>query len=502
MTMIIKYTLIVTVIAAGIYSLIFSLIGFKKAIWTNRNPYKNYVDRGRNSALGNKNYFFGPGYSQVFNIMKDTFVNLKHHLQTLERWRNRKIGKKWYVTAVVNIFYLLAMISTMVLGMVWVAGFSIALMGLLIIGMCVFFVFFSTLWLLDRTTLILNALDGRCASCKQTTICPLYLCEGCNTWHAKLTPGKYGLFHRRCSCGKRLPTTIFNGRSKLHAKCRCGCEFPVGISRNFGVQLVGGSNAGKSTFLATFWNIYLQRYTSANIEKYPKNAFDELDRWVKTGQQSAITTAFNANMYSVVHRRKMRLPYQFTIYDIAGEAFVQGGNIQQQQYKYSERVILAIDPTAKPQVAYDSFVGFINEMKSLQGVSATKILSKPVAVIITKADMFMAELGKKPADDIARNQNCRNFLEKNHFGNVLNLLEGVFSNIEFFAVSAVGHVPTPGKPYKPFGVHTVEKWIYESAAAELRRQAIKRTIKKILLYGIVVLAILYAIYILMDGMTP
>jgi hypothetical protein len=139
-------------------------------------------------------------------------------------------------------------------------------------------------------------------------------------------------------------------------------------------------------------------------------------------------------------------------------------------------------------------------MKSLQGVSATKMLSKPVAVIITKADMFMAELGKKPADDIARNQNCREFLEKNNFGNVLNLLEGVFSNIELFAVSATGHVPTPGKPYKPFGVHTVEKWIYESAAAELRRQAIKRTIKKILLYSIIVFAILYVIFVIKGGM--
>jgi signal recognition particle receptor subunit beta len=94
-------------------------------------------------------------------------------------------------------------------------------------------------------------------------------------------------------------------------------------------------------------------------------------------------------MYSVIHRLPEKTPLQFAFYDIAGEAFSRlDENIQQQQFQYCEGVIFVIDPTAPIRLTEDALVGFLNTFKALKGKASTKLSTLPVAVIISKADLF------------------------------------------------------------------------------------------------------------------
>jgi GTPase SAR1 family protein len=167
-------------------------------------------------------------------------------------------------------------------------------------------------------------------------------------------------------------------------------------ARQFGIQLVGGVSTGKTTFLAAFWHEYLERFKSIkNIatSSHPETAFADLEDWFRSGDSSA-TSETNANMYSVIHKYDNKTPVQMTIYDIAGEAFTSLSNdIQQQQFKYCESIVFVIDPTANPTQAAGTITAFIDEFAGLKGNRSVKTSDMPVAVLITKADLHITDIG-------------------------------------------------------------------------------------------------------------
>jgi Double-GTPase 2 len=83
---------------------------------------------------------------------------------------------------------------------------------------------------------------------------PTYVCPapGCGERHRRLVPGRYGALRHICRCGARLPTLVLLGRHRLAAQCpHCSLPLPgrIGRVRVEHVPIVGGPNAGKSTFL-------------------------------------------------------------------------------------------------------------------------------------------------------------------------------------------------------------------------------------------------------------
>lgn len=465
------------------YALVISIYCFGKSLIEHINPYKTFVDNNKDIPFGiRRSYFFGPGFHQIGVTVKDAFVNLKGQSEKITAFRKRNSYRPWYIKIWIWIFYIAAFIAIYVFGFAWMAFFSAALATVVTGGMFIFYMMFTVLWGVDRLILALKSIQSRCANCKRISVVPIFVCPDCGTEHKKLTPGPYGVFQRKCSCNARLPTTFINGRSKLKAICPyCATELAASNARQYGLQLIGGVSAGKTTFLAAFWHIYIERLKKLHYvsgELFPTDLFNELERWYQQGLSSSTTEA-NANMYSVIHKRKNETPYQLTIYDIAGEAFTHlSSSIQQQQFKYSQGFIFVVDPTALPKNVSDTFSGFISEFKGLKGKHSVKISSLPAAVIISKADLRVQEIGLSVIQDrhksnppgsseagagnsinITRNVVCRDFLVNHNYGNVLNLLEGEFSNIQYFPVSAMGHEAVMGQPYKPWGVMEPVMWL-------------------------------------------
>ena len=70
-----------------------------------------------------------------------------------------------------------------------------------------------------------------------------------------------------------------------------------------------------------------------------------------------------------------------------------------------------------------------------------------------------SETGAQGSLDLTRNGVCREFLTNHKYNNVLNLLNGEFSRVQYFPVSAMGHTAASGQPYQPWGVLEPVMWL-------------------------------------------
>jgi len=473
------------------YAFITSIRSFMTSLINHKNPYTTYVDKSLDALPGTKrNYFFGPGYHQIAITVKEAFKLQNNHLAALKAWKDRQMHTRGesYSVVVIWIFYYAALFCTFVLGFAWMAVFSILLSVVLVTGMCGFYIYFMSLWGVDRLLLMYKSIQSRCPHCKRISVVPVFVCPDCGMEHKKLTPGPYGILKRKCSCDTCLSTTYFNGRSEYKAICPfCATDLAASDAQQYGIQLVGGVSSGKTTFLAAFWHEYqarLKSVKSISVTATPGNAFAELEYWFQNGDSSA-TTETNAKMYSLIHTSADKTPVQMTIYDIAGEAFTSlSSDIQQQQFKYCEGIVFVVDPTAKPNDVAETISSFIQKFAGLKGKSSRRVSDVPVAVMISKADLYKGDIGlpkvkaihhtnaQKYADaagnvsmELTRNGVCRKFLENNGFGNTLNLIDSEFTLVQYYAVSAMGHSAVPGRKYEPWGVMEPIIWLQRQSGA-------------------------------------
>jgi len=470
------------VIGVG-YAFVISIYCFVKSLIEHIDPYTTYEDNNNNIPSSvRRSYFFGPGFHQIGVTVKDAFIKLKEQSDKITDFRERNSYRPWYFKIWIWIFYVAAFAAIYVFGFSWMALFSATLAAVITGGMIMFYIMFTVLWVVDRIMLAVKSIHSRCPNCKRISVVPVFICSDCGMEHRKLTPGPYGVFHLRCGCGAQLPTTFINGRSILKAICPyCATELAASNARQYGIQLIGGVSAGKTTFLAAFCHLYLERLKKLRYlsnEVFPADAFNELEHWFQNGLSSS-TSETNANMYSIIHKRNKEIPYQLTIYDIAGEAFTRlSGGMQQQQFRYCEGLIFVVDPTAPPKKANDPFAGFISEFKGLKGKHSVKLSNIPTVVIISKADLYIQEIGlsviyeryrSNPSEfstaavqgslDLTRNGVCQEFLVNHNYENVLNLIRGEFSNVQYYPVSAMGHTAISGKSYEPWGVVEPVMWL-------------------------------------------
>lgn len=482
------------ILSAGmLYALWISGSSFVKSLLLHKNPYTTYVDKHKEASAGvRRNYFFGPGYHQIAITIHDAFENQGLHIVNVREWWTEFRGKyagQWYIKIWADIFYFAVWVCTYIFSSICTSIFSVILFSVIAAGMAGFYVFFGILWLSDRIALMSNSIQSRCPNCKRISIVPIFCCPECGAQHVNLTPGAYGVLAIKCSCGNKLPTTIFNGRSRLEALCPY-CQTPLAASdaKQFGIQLVGGMSSGKTAFLTAYWHLYLEGLrgdSGLEYECFPQELFDMLESSFQRGT-SDVTSERNANMYSVIHRRQDSPPCQMTIYDVAGEAFEDlTADIQQQQLRYCEGIIFVVDPTATPKANLVPISGFVSEFKKMRGVHASMLSDIPVSVIISKADLFKREIGLPKIKSIyvtamreqetgcgqsledVRDRICRSFLVDHGHDAVLNAIDSEFANLRFFSTSAIGHEVFEGDPYDPWGVLEPVEWIIAQSGIRL-----------------------------------
>lgn len=455
-----------------------------------------------------KSYFFDKGYKDLDNTIKGAWSrngdSIRKYTDNLQDLDDKSLGSKIFF-GIVNV---IAIIAVVLFGSIITAIITTANIVLLLAFMAVVYIGFSVIWIVDRVYLIRKRIFTACHECKEKSLIPTYICPSCRARHTNLTPGVYGILHRRCNCGEKLPTAFFNGRKELEAECpHCGHILTDRESRPICIPVVGGRSVGKTAFITAFAKEFIEEVAPLKgIEVLPysdekQKIYQEIERDYDSGSTRMTARPQDVNQASSVSYSFFVDHSQFSperlvhIYDIAGEVFTNNSeNEVQKQYEYCQGIVLIIDPFAIPSVRYEyedllepediAGIGkadineiinsFLNKLREVTGLSDNKMTMVPIAVVISKIDSAGLEqdIGEAAINKLMRTEPdkytdyydtqdylCRKFLREHDMGSFLNNITIQFKKNRFFACSAIGHTRDKGK-YEPKGVLPPMQWLF------------------------------------------
>jgi GTPase SAR1 family protein len=466
-----------------------------------------------------KSYFFGKGYTDLGDTIKGAwqrnFTSIGKYKDKIGESRaNGDSGAIVVIKFVCNVF---AMLAILICGSIITAIVSVFHIVILLLFMLIVYIGFSVIWLTDRIYLQTHKIFTACNECKEKSLIPTYICPKCGAQHRNLTPGVYGILHRTCNCGEKLPTTFFNGRRNLAAICpHCGTPLSDRETVPICIPIVGGRSVGKTAFITAFSKEFFDEVApthSWDLEFYndkKKQIYGEIETDFTHGstrmtkRPSDINEASSVSFSFFVKGKEFKPERLVHVYDIAGEVFTDNNeNEIQKQYEYCQGIAMIIDPFAIPsvrnrledQLTPEDIAGigvadideiidsFLNKLREVTGLNDKKMSSVPLAVIISKIDSanLQNEIGDMAVrrtmsaqpqvfNDYFNTEDylCREFLRNNGMTSFLNNINSRFSNNRFFSCSAIGHTRDHGR-YVPSGVLPPMQWLFDNADSSMRK---------------------------------
>ncbi|MDR0920730.1 MAG: hypothetical protein LBM93_16010 [Oscillospiraceae bacterium] len=534
MNTVLSTALLYILIAVIITSFLRALFTYGYAVW--KNSIKNAASYLWHEAHPEeelyRNYFFGPWRHQIKLIYIDCreIITLEPNF-TGTSWLQEKISEVNIskIPVIVRFFIIVPMFWVWFFIYVYhyFERFFSVIFTALILSVCTLahtmvaipVSFFGKLFVnvqkaKEVELRVRNNRAIRCTHCLEESTDCYFRCPQCQRVHKNLHPSRHGIWNTRCDCGYKLPLT-HKGRQlnlSVHEVCPlCGNDLLFAMSKNFGIQLIGGSSAGKTTFLAAFLHEYISKleafpYNSLRYYTVPGEKFDELEFCFKTGTSNA-TSERSALTYTISHE----LPdsdtmLNFSIYDIAGEVFANSSyDRTQNQYTYCEGLVVLVDPLTS--LDFRQRIGF--EENELQGFSQSSpyiilssfletyknlnrfrknLVNVPLSVIITKSDIsaINEKIGLDRIQQLyseqeyaygfkfenARDTICKEFLFDIDFSDFLQLIDANFKNVHYFPATAIGHT-LDGTEYRPQGILEGVEWLLSADLKNMIEKARK-----------------------------
>ncbi|GAB1817215.1 TRAFAC clade GTPase domain-containing protein [Herbidospora sp. RD11066] len=291
---------------------------------------------------------------------------------------------------------------------------------------------------------------------------PIYACPSCGAEHRALRPDRNGAFRHVCRCGTRLPTTILLGRHHLRALCpRCGRTLPgkIGKVRVEPVPLVGGPDAGKTTFLAVAVDALQETAGARFVDQGDEQTFLRLRSQLAAGTMTKTGPQLPKAVMLDVSARILYL------FDPSGEHYTGASQVEAMGYlAHGEAMVLLIDPFALPAVQ-DSLVPADRELLAAGGVVPSREdpadtvhrvrnelstrtdggLQRRIAVVVTKGDLLTRTTTGQGADD-----DPRTWLTTMGMGNLVRDLSNRGSEVRY---------ATSGLPPKPGEIAGLLTWL-------------------------------------------
>lgn len=479
-----------------------------------------------------KSYYFGKGYQDLWDTIKGAFSNTISFARLSldfisEFWFKRPISKIvfvfWLIPLTVVVFFsLAAAISVLIIGTITTFIVSVYHVLILAVIMLLVYILFSVVWVGDRIYLKVKNISSVCPACHEKYLIPTYRCS-CGREHTQLIPSKYGIFHRRCECGKLLGTTFLSKRGKDMTVVCPNCNvimsgYSAGTARvPICIPVIGGRSSGKSAFITAFVHDFREKLAPRNgwvIQEYDKEA--AMDYRVLYNNYMSGTIQQTSEFHSIQHMKVSSIPIRFVvggkkfrpereihIYDVAGEAFTSDNLLEiQKQYEYCHGIVMVLDPFSIRQVwkkyedelvndantfdtvsnveLQDVSYALLDYLQKVTGLNEKDISDIPLAVVLGKIDAagLDKELGEKvvrglvtesggfsnPAD--VDDYLCRKFLVKYGMESLVSLINSKFKNNRYFACSAIGHSLGEGQ-YNPVGVMTPMEWLFREADSQM-----------------------------------
>lgn len=470
-------------------------------------------------------YYFGPGYKDLRDIIKQAWEENADTIDDLKLSRSSALDDVGFFRGALVIFYTFAILAMRIFGAVFFVSISAVHATVLILFMFFMYCVFGVIWGIDRFILWKRKVSHVCTRCQKKYLFPIYICN-CGKEHKHLAPGKYGILKRTCECGAELPTSglkKINGqkRKDLPAICPyCGKEDKQGESVQLVVPIGGGRSSGKSVFINAFVYDFVEDLAinkDFDVDPFNNPYNDEMRRQYemikayyqrgesKRTERENDRTKSSARDFSFwVKHEKFSVPKLIHVLDIDGETFVEGTeNFVPEQYKYCQGTILIIDPFAivkfknetiedlnredKAGIGDEPIINVLNsfvlKLRSVLHLKASQDIKLPVAIAIAKIDagkleeriggtavqgLMAREPEKYKSYHDAMDYLCRKFLEENEEYAFLKTVDTEFKNVRFFAFSALGHSLRGGR-YHPRGVMEIMEWILGQGDSDMKK---------------------------------
>ena len=453
-----------------------------------------------------KSYFFDKGYKDVGNILKKTWTTAfrpvtNEFSRVVQLFADNVVAAIFTVVVDLVVFSIVTaaiLLGVLIFSAVFIAGIAAA-------GVVVY-VFYSLLFLADFVFCLIQHISSHCSVCQNKFRLPYYRCPNpaCSNIHTALRPSVYGILKRKCNCGRKLPTTFFNGRQKLEAICpHCNKRVDGGGEHTeIMIPIVGGSNSGKTCFV----NMAIKQIEACASQN---NLVFEYNPTLDDNMGD-IRTTMGRGMLPPKTREERMTYYRFyltpkgkkvktlvSLCDVAGEAFDNKDKIGEQiGYKNANAFVMVVDPLSIPAFYMDQqkkmnvnnyarstkaldtvLNNLIVTLESLKCIDAKTMIKTDVVVVFTKCDIpdLVKRMGPQavqqymfdnnlPSKFVAQNKLCEQFLIEYGEANFLNSLRSKFRSIQFFPTSALGHVQN-GMKYAPQGVEDPILWIIDKISA-------------------------------------
>ncbi len=362
--------------------------------------------------------------------------------------------------------------------------------ALYVVGQCLLLVPLFGLFVVTRAIQLYRGIFHTCPArrCAYRGL-PAYVCDECGEINEDLWPNLYGLLSHPCvECGRALPTLDVLARDRLQR--RCGnetCRMPL-LGRHGGrvperlVAIAGGPSSGKTCYLlmAVHQIISGQHNGAVSIDGEIDDTTQEQTfefEWQGMARgQAAAKTVEVANaflLYASVGGSRCQL----YLYDAPGEEFGSVGAMTAQQYiPLLEGFILLVDPLSfyRARVAgggsstlplEDVVASTLGTALSSMPVGPSGRISKRVAVVLSKADLLVGQIGdiRLGPVDPAR---CRDAIMRWGGQNAVRQLEHRFESVAYFACSPLGRDADHRRrqPFSGSGVLEPLHWVLTGRA--------------------------------------
>jgi len=206
-------------------------------------------------------------------------------------------------------------------------------------------------WILqgvDGLSCLVLGVTRTCTCGDRILTCPYYECPGCGERHRDIRPGAFGVLRRICTCGKKMPTMLLTGRSRLTGICpKCRAELPplFGRAPEIVIPLFGPTNVGKTRLMYMMTQVLLDWVREQHGEvRYVDDARERLDM-IGDALQSSLHTekTLIGPAKAIAMHIKFGLHYRLVyFFDAAGEMYTSHDLLTELKYLNKARTYVFV----------------------------------------------------------------------------------------------------------------------------------------------------------------